>query len=430
MTIKHMFNRSDSRGTSEPFARCLGWLTLGLMICAAPAFERMACAACPRSSDLENLTDDQPWATRPAGTIRVATFNVALERREAGLLRSELRSGESAQAKKLAEIIQRVRPDILLLNEVDVDEQGENLDLFHSLYLQAGQNGQEPILYEHRHVPGTNTGVDSGVDLNGNGQIGEADDAFGFGRFPGQYGMAILSRFPIKIDEVRTFQKFLWQDLPNAKWPKLPSGQHYYSDKAREVFRLSSKNHVALPIETPCGLLHLVVAHPTPPVFDGPEDRNGLRNHDEIRLLADLVSPDRGSYLVDDQGRRGSLPENAKFIIAGDLNADPVDGDSTDRCILQLLEHPLVHRSAAPTSKGGPSFAALQGKKNLEHRGDPAHDTSDFNDETTGNLRVDYVLPSITLELRGTGVFWPEPEHPAAAVTNASDHRLVWIDVR
>jgi endonuclease/exonuclease/phosphatase family metal-dependent hydrolase len=430
MTIKHVFNSSDGRWTSALLALFLGWVTLLLVILTAPLLGWVDHAVGLQPGDPQNLADDQPWETRPAGTIRVATFNVALERREAGLLHWELRSGESEQAKKLAEIIQRVRPDILLLNEVDRDAQGENLELFHSRYLQASQNGQQPILYEHRLFPNTNTGVDSGVDLNGNGQIGEADDAFGFGRFPGQYGMAILSRFPIKIDEVRTFHKFLWQDLPNAKWPKLASGEHYYSDNAREIFRLSSKNHVAVPIDTPCGLLHLVVAHPTPPVFDGPEDRNGLRNHDEIRLLADLVSPDRGSYLVDDQGRRGSLPENAKFIIAGDLNADPVDGDSTDRCILQLLEHPLVHRVAAPTSKGGLSFAALQGKKNLEHRGDPAHDTSDFNDETTGNLRVDYVLPSITLELRGTGVFWPEPEHPAAAVTNASDHRLVWIDVR
>lgn len=392
---------------------------------------RLACGAqLNEASPAPSVRTDCPWEEKAEGAVRFATFNMALERRESGALTAELRTGQCEPAKKLAEIIQIVRPDILLVNEIDRDDRGENLELFHSLYLQVSQNGRPPLTYPHRYFPQTNTGVDSGADLNGNGELHEPDDAFGFGRFPGQYGMAVLSLHPIITEEVRTFQKFRWQDMPEAKWPQLPSGEHYYSAESRELFRLSSKNHVVLPIQTPRGLIQFLVAHPTPPVFDGPEDRNGLRNHDEIRLLADLLDPQRGSYLVDDQGRRGSLPDDSRFVIAGDMNADPIDGDSTNRCIEQLLANPKVHSTFIPASAGGGHHGARQGAKNSQHRGDPTHDTADFNDETTGNLRVDYVLPSKNLECLAAGVFWPTPDQPENELAGVSDHRLVWVDVR
>ncbi|MBL8888489.1 MAG: endonuclease/exonuclease/phosphatase family protein [Planctomycetaceae bacterium] len=382
--------------------------------------------------DPDQAFDDtqRPWEDRAEGVVRIASFNLALERREANGLQTELRTGESIQARKLAEIIQRVRPDVLLLNEIDRDAIGENLDLFHKLYLQVSQNGQPGINFEHRFFPESNTGVDSGLDLNRNGVSGEPDDAYGFGRFEGQYGMAVLSRFPIKTENARTFQKFLWRDMPGARWPKTPVGDDFYSAEIRAVFRLSSKNHVVVPIEVPSGILHLVAAHPTPPVFDGPEDRNGLRNHDEIRLLADLLDPSAGAYLVDDQGRRGGLADDARFVVAGDMNADPKDGDSTNQSIQQLLGHPKINGDIGPRSNGAAQAAIAQGGINLQQTGDPAQDTADFNDDTTGNLRVDYVLPSANLQCVGSGVFWPNPTLPESELISASDHRLVWIDIR
>ena len=59
----------------------------------------------------------------------------------------------------------------------------------------------------------------------------------------------------------------------------------------------------------------------------------------------------------------------------------------------------------------------------------PRFDTADFDDEAPGNLRVDYVLPSAGLEIAGAGVFWPIEGEPGAALIDASDHRLVWVDV-
>ena len=71
-----------------------------------------------------------------------------------------------------------------------------------------------------------------------------------------------------------------------------------------------------------------------------------------------------------------------------------------------------------------------QGGINAQHRGDPALDTGDFNDESTGNLRIDYVLPSESLEIVASGVFWPAPGEDGAELADASDHHLVWVDVR
>ena len=175
-------------------------------------------------------------------------------------------------------------------------------------------------------------------------------------------------------------------------------------------------------------------SHPTPPVFDGPEDRNGKRNFDEIRLWADYITPGRGSYLYDDAGRRGGLKPGSLFVIAGDQNSDPLDGDSIPGAIQQLLENPLVNTRMTPSSPGAVEQNALQGGINLTHKSDPRFDTADFADNAPGNLRADYVLPRRNLKIVGSGVFWPLMADPLFRLVGVfpfptSDHRLVWVDV-
>ena len=256
----------------------------------------------------------------------------------------------------MAEVIQRVRPDVLLINEFDYDPTGQAIDRFRSNYLEVGQNGADPIEYPYVFVAESNTGIPSGFDLDNDGTIGGGNDAFGFGNYPGQFGMAVLSRYPIDDDSIRTFQNFLWRDMPDNL---IPEG--WYSDEELDVLRLSSKSHWDVPIEIGRRTVHFLASHPTPPVFDGPEDRNGRRNHDEIRFWADYVHPRRSGYIYDDEGRSGGLRSSERFVIAGDQNADPLDGDSTDQAIDQLLNHPKIH-DPAPTSAGAVEAAALQGR--------------------------------------------------------------------
>lgn len=361
------------------------------------------------------------------GKARFATFNVSLYRESQGELKQELSIGQSQQPAKIAEIIQRIRPDVLLLNEFDYDESGEALKSFQKNYLSVAQREQQPIEYPYTFIAPSNTGIDSGLDFDSDGDLGTPQDAFGYGLFPGQYGMAVLSKYPIRYEDVRTFQNFLWKDMPDPKWPIDPeTGESYYSDEVKQIFRLSSKSHWDVPIEIDGEVIHLLASHPTPPVFDGPEDRNGCRNHDEIRFWSDYISG--ADYPYDDQGRRKGLAEGSKFVIAGDKNADPFDGDSRDDAAKLLTEHPLVNNSVTPRSTGGVHYSQAQAAANLSHVGDPAHDTADFN-PGVGNLRVDYCLPSKQLEIVQSGVFWPTPDEDGGDLMDATDHRMVWVDV-
>ena len=115
-------------------------------------------------------------------------------------------------------------------------------------------------------------------------------------------------------------------------------------------------------------------------------------------------------------------------MIAGDYNADPLDGDSVAGAITQLLDHPRI-TEPHPTSEGAVIAAEQQGGANATHRGDPALDTADFSDTAPGNLRVDHVLPSRGLLVRRSGVFWPTPDSPLARLNDTSDHHLVHLDL-
>ncbi len=374
---------------------------------------------------------------RAADCIRVATYNVSLNRRSEGQLERDL-AGDDRQARAVAAVIRAVKPDILLLNEVDYSANSDNAGNLAKRYLESksvDMLGSAAWSMPFRFSGPVNTGVPSGLDLNHNDNKTDPDDAWGYGRFPGQYGMALLSRFPIDEGSTHTLQEFLWSSLPDALRPMTAEGTFYYDDETWSQLRLSSKSFWDVPIRTPQGSLHVIASHPTPPAFDGPEDRNGCRNHDEIKLIQHYL--EGAAFVKDDQGRPAGLSSGDKFVIVGDLNSDPHDGDSRAQAIVDLLAHPRVSQFEAPSSSGALSAATAQGKANEKHRGNPAQDTGDFSDRVVGNLRVDYVLPSTEFEVVGKGVFWPDLtdippslREPVKQCLAASDHHLVWVDVR
>lgn len=350
----------------------------------------------------------------PPPSVRFAQFNASLNRAAEGELVADLSTPDDPQARQVAEVIQRNRPDVLLINEFDYAPAA--VDLFRDNYLKIGQNGAEPIDYPYAFVAPSNTGVPSGFDLDNNGTVGGPGDALGFGVFPGQYGMLVLSKYP--IGDVRTFQNFLWKDLPDNR---IPPG--YYSPEELAVLPLSSKSHWDVPVEVAGRTVHALVSHPTPPTFDGPEDRNGRRNADEIAFWRTYVQPGKAAdALYDDAGARGGLGGGDRFVIMGDMNSDPVDGDSVPGAADQIR---TAHRviDPLPTSAGAVEAA------NPGHRGDPRYDTADFSEPVPGNLRVDYVLPSRPLKVRAAGVFWPVAADPLARLNSTSDHHLVWVDL-
>ena len=344
----------------------------------------------------------------PAKTIRVVTYNASLAQTSEGNLAALLRTGTNASGKKIAEVIQILQPDVLLLNEFDYDANGTAATRMNDKFFNVSQNGRDPQNYPHRYVAISNTGIHSGFDLDNNGTIdstpgdvGYGGDALGFGEFPGKYAMAVFSKFPFDAAAIRTFEEVLWKDMPGNLIP-----QGFYSPDELEIFRVSSKSHWDIPVQLFGTTFHFLVSHPTPPVFDGAEDRNGRRNHDEIRLWSDYITPGSAAYLG------GGLSASTRFVIAGDQNADPTRGDSVDAAINQLLDHPRVDSTLVPERTG-------------------ASTASNKFDTSTFGLRVDYVLPSKEgFHVIDGAVFWPTGSDDGANLVTGSDHRPVYLDLQ
>ncbi|MDX1409661.1 MAG: endonuclease/exonuclease/phosphatase family protein, partial [Saprospiraceae bacterium] len=251
---------------------------------------------CTQSAGDARTTSSQP------DTVRFASYNVSMFREGADSLSRELTATIPQQVRRVASVIQRVRPDVLALMEFDYDSSGLALKLFMERCLAVGQMGADPITFPYGYQVPSNTGLLSGVDLNDDGVVQLPEDGFGFGRHPGQYAFALLSQYPLLTEEIRSFQQLLWKEMPQPRWPVRENGTTWYSEEARSVMRVSSKNHIDIPLQIGDRNVHVILAHPTPPVFDGVEDRNGLRNFDEIRLLKDYV--EGAAYLEDDRGLR------------------------------------------------------------------------------------------------------------------------------
>jgi endonuclease/exonuclease/phosphatase family metal-dependent hydrolase len=350
----------------------------------------------------------EPCAVPIKKGIRVATYNASLNRKLHGEMYDELKDGDSAQAAAIAEVIRIVDPDILMLQELDKGEGQEVLTSFHDHYILRSKS-QTNAGYPFRKHFSSNTGMATGMDLDRDGQLSGPGDAQGFGWHQGQYSFAILSKLPITPKRISEFRTFLWRDLERTNLDQVRSGaKPWYDEQSRSVLRLSSKNHVAVPVRVADRIIWILAAHPTPPVFDGDEDRNGWRNFDEIRLLKLLAS--RGANLKNDRGANFQMPVEDGFVLMGDLNADPEKGDGREGAIMQLLTHPEVNQAASL----GRLVPEVTDVKLTSVR-----NTSAFG------LRVDYIIPSKNITVFQSGLCRPKLIQSKAS----TDHFLVWMDM-
>nr|WP_242648561.1 endonuclease/exonuclease/phosphatase family protein [Cognatishimia maritima] len=288
----------------------------------------------------------------------------------------------SPQVANVTRTIATHQPDVLVLQDMDWDLKGAAV---HALQTQLKQVGTD---MPYAYVPPSNTGLPMGIDMDADGKTGGPRDTQGYGRFPGQGSIAILSRLPIDEDAVQEFHALLWKDIAS---PKLL--EKLLPPEAIATQRLASVFMAAVPIETAAGPLWVLTHHATPPVFDGPEDRNGHRNAAENLFWL--------QYLDGTFGTR----DNAPFVIASQLNIDPIRGEGHKETLSTLLSDPRLQDPFAT----GPS---------------EDHHTAAF--DSVGKLRLAYLLPSSQLNVSAKGhsadpALRPDQTH--------SRHRLIWIDV-
>lgn len=312
-----------------------------------------------------------------AETARVASYDVGLARAGPGLLLHDLRRPPKPDIAAVVAVIQAARPDILLLNGFDHDFRGIALAAFRDLLRQ----GSAGIDYTAVLDAPVNAGVPTGRDLDGDGRTNGWKDARSWGRFPGQGGMALLSRFPIQ--GARTFRDFAWRDLPGG-------------DAAADL-PLATRSFWDVAVILPDGArLRLLASNPTAPLHDGPEKVNFRRNKDEIGFWVWYLG---GAAVRDDQGQVAAV--EGPTVLLGNLNADPTKGAGQGDALRRLL------------ALGDPL---------------PGVDTAFWAGGRA--LRLDYVLPSPDLAVKGAGVVAPPPGTELGdLVAKGPPHRLVWVDL-
>lgn len=303
------------------------------------------------------------------------------------MLRDILREDEQAIA--VARTIVQVKPDVLVLQGIDYDYAGHGISALQALIAREGLN--YPYFFARR----PNSGMTTGLDMNGDGRVGDPRDGQGYGPFSGYRGMVILSKWPLDESNARDMSGLLWKDVPGAVLPRWPDGRPFPSVEAQEIQRLSRVAHWQVPVLLPSERrLHILAFHATPPAFDGPEDQNGLRNAAEIRFW---------QLFLD--GVFGPAPKE-RFVIAGVANVDPNFGAGRQEAIRALLSDPRIQDPKPASKKHGVKTVAWP---------------------ELGEMRVSYVLPSVDVHVADAGVFWPEAE--VSDHIFASRHRIVWVDL-
>lgn len=331
-----------------------------------------------------------------AREVKLATWDAGLTRGGPGYLLRDLGKTDEPQTSAAVQVLAALGADVVVLTGMDYDLSGQALAALQARLVAAGAD------YPFALALRPNSGVPTGLDLDHDGILNNPRDAQGYGRFPGQAGIAVLSRLPLQAEAMQDFSGYLWADLPGADLP--PD----MTDEARAVQRLATTGFYDLPVQVGGTVMHLFLYAATPPVFDGPEDRNGRRNADETGFWLHLL-----------QGEMALAVPRTGFVVMGLANLDPQDGDGKPASLRALLASPLV-QDPGPRGSSGHTDRGAQG--------DPGLDT--WISKSGWGLRLDYVLPSADLNVTGAGVLWPAPSDPLAAVLEAaSDHRPVWVTI-
>ena len=335
------------------------------------------------------------------------------------------------QANAAAEILARFAPDIVSVNELQFDLQDtptpgmpgaspatargsfdvEGADNARRLAERIAAAGGADI-YPHTLLFFGNSGLWWEGDTLG-------EDWYllrGWGEFRGRFNTAVLSRFPILVDQVRVITELAWQDVPGNCIAQMESE---IGIGVPAGFPLFEKALHIVPIQIGDQVLDLILHHPVTPAFD---PINPYRNHDELlalRLLLDGELPGEAPLSAD-----------AKFVILGDLNADPDDGDGIPGSIQQILDHPSVV-SSFPAGSG---TAGHNGQHNSYLSGCGRDDGSTVDDPTVKfQLQLDYILPSTTVgEPLESLLFFPDYQTAREdfdLACRASDHRFLYSDL-
>ena len=359
-------------------------------------------------------------APSAAETLRIATYDVGLTRDGPGLLLAELAAPPEGALAGVLAVIRAARPDVLLLTGFDHDHRGLALAAFRA---RLGE-GPDGIAYPYAFDAPVNAGEPSRRDLDGDGRTMGPGDARGWGRFPGQGGMALLSRLPLDPSAASvlppacaggTFPEPRCRSAPTAA--PFPTRRPAASSGCRRGRIGTSRS--SCPTAGACTCSRRI------------RPRRSSTGRRASTATATPTSSPSGPPISTappsptTPARRRRWPTGRWCFSATSTSIRPTGRASTGRS-----RRSSPTRASATRGRRAPARAAAgAARADGGQAGDPGLDTADWREDGPGNLRVDYVLPSAELAVAGAGVFWPAPGVPLAEAAAATPHRLVWVDL-
>lgn len=315
-------------------------------------------------------------------TYRIATLHAELTRKGPGVLLRDIERGKDKQIAALSELCRILAPDILLLTKVDFD-----------LEQRTAAALQSVLQFKHRFTLPPNSMAPTSYDLDGDGR---KEDRQTWARYAGEGGMLLLSNYPVKLEF--HLNDLLWRDAENAPMPVDASAQPFLSEEARNNIRLVSQGFWILTIMPDHSApITMIAFQNQTPVFDGPEDLNGLRNLGQLGLISAVLNE---TY--------GTIPKG-RLIAIGNTNLDPHAGDGDRDAMARLLADERLQDARPQSAPGGANTAFW---------------------ESPGPMRVSYILPSRDWHVADAGVVWPSEGPLRKFSEQASRHRMVWLDLK
>ncbi|WP_085306594.1 endonuclease/exonuclease/phosphatase family protein [Planktotalea arctica] len=314
--------------------------------------------------------------------FRIASLHAELTRKGPGLLLRDIERGKDEQIAALQQIVQSVAPDILLLTKVDFDAE-----------LRTARALQRALGFDHAFALPPNSMVPTSLDLDGDGRKGDRQS---WVRYAGEGAMLLLSQHPVRLRF--HMNDLLWKDAPNAQMPMRASDEPFPSIAAHEALKLVSIGLWVVDVMPEGGApLTLLVFQNQTPVFDGPEDMNGLRNRAQLGLVRAVMESVYGTF------------PTKRFAVMGNANLDPARGVGDRGAIAAFLADRRVQDLRPQSALGGEATA--------------------FWDKP-GPMRVSYILPSAEWQVDRAEVVWPQAGLLRTAAEQASRHRMIWLELR
>lgn len=371
---------------------------------------------------------EAPAGSAPTpGTWRIAQFNL----RE--LSTDKIVATSHPQVDAAAKIVARFHPDVVCLNEMQFDianvptsgmpgAKSAKPGTFstaesNATRIAARIAAENPeAIYPYALITVGNSGFAWSGPRPSTEPGSDWYSLRGWGEYRGRFNTIVLSKFPIVTDQVRIITDVAWDAIPKNSIAQMKTDTGLDVPAGYPVFEKSLN---VIPLDIHGKTTYLVMSHPTAPAF---WSINPYRHEDELRALA--------LFLDGQLPGVESVPQGSPFVLIGDLNADPEEGDSRPGAIARVLAHDRLEPwfpEGAGTMGKNPTFNTYVsgcGKGDGSSVGDPS---SRFQ------MQIDYILPSKEIgRAQGGAVFFPnraESQEDFDLACRASDHMFLYVDL-